>query len=258
MKTLEVVDVPAFAQIESEGITLGKLVAKDIRNAEVFKRHGLDFCCGGKKSLKQACEEIDLDIAIIEKELHAATQTQSSKASFDFNRWGLDFLADYIFNEHHQYWYDEEPVISDLLKKVVNHHGATHPELRKLDTLFATIQQALNVHFAKEEQIIFPHIKNLVEAKKTSTPLKQDVINDIEGPLQMMEAEHEAAGDLLEQVRRITNNYTPPADACNSFTLLYHKLSALEEDLHQHIHLENNILFVKAAKLEKELKDVCL
>lgn len=85
---------------------------------------------------------------------------------------GLDFLADYIFNEHHQYWYDEEPVISDQLKKVVNHHGATHPELRKLDTLFTTIKKELNGHFATEEQIIFPHIKNLVEVKKTGTPLK--------------------------------------------------------------------------------------
>ena len=128
-----------------------------------------------------------------------------------------------------------------------------HPFLQKLSAMFKTLQSELSAHFLKEEKIIFPHIKNLVNAKKTNTAPVMDGIDNIQTPLQVMEADHEAAGGLLAEMRALTNGYTLPADACNSFALLYHKMKALEEDLHQHIHLENNILFAKAAKLEKEL-----
>jgi regulator of cell morphogenesis and NO signaling len=241
-----------------EGPTLGELAAADIRKAEVFKKYGLDFCCGGKKSLKQACEENNLDAAKIEKELQEASQTRSTGTSFDFNRWGIDFLADYIYNEHHRYWYDEEPVISDLLKKVVSHHGPTHPELEKVASLYTTLRQELNAHFMKEERVLFPHIKELVRAKATRSFVMPTGIKNINEPLQMMEADHEAAGEILVELRKVTNDYTHPEDACNSFGLLYHKLKSLEEDLHQHIHLENNILFPKALLLHKELEKMNL
>ena len=237
---------------EEEGPTLGELAAADVRKAEVFKKFGIDFCCGGKKSLKQACEELKLDVAQVEKELNETVQ-QSRGTSFDFNRWELDFLSDYIYNEHHQYYYAEGPIIADLMQKVYNHHGASHPFLQKLSAMYKTLQSELSAHFLKEEKIIFPHIKNLVNAKKTNTAPVMDGIDNIQTPLQVMEADHEAAGGLLAEMRALTNGYTLPADACNSFALLYHKMKALEEDLHQHIHLENNILFAKAAKLEKEL-----
>jgi len=235
-----------------EGPTLGELAAADIRKAEVFKKYGLDFCCGGKKSLKQACEENNLDAAKIEKELREASETKSRNASFDFNRWSLDFLADYILNQHHQYWYDEEPVISDLVKKVVGHHGANHAELQNVASLYTTIKQELDAHFIKEERVLFPHIKELVRAKQSNT-VPAISIQNINEPLQLMEADHEAAGEILVELRKVTNDYTLPEDACNSFGLLYHKLKALEEDLHQHIHLENNILFPKSARLHEEL-----
>ena len=237
-----------------EGPTLGELAAADIRKAEVFKKYGLDFCCGGKKSLRQACEDKSLNITQVEQELQEALQQKPVSKGLDFNRWELDFLADYIYNEHHKYFYDEDPVIADLLDKVVAQHVDKHPFLKNVSAWYIRLQNELNAHFLKEEKIIFPHIKDLVLAKKTNTQPKEDGINDISGPLQMMEAEHEVAGEILEQINGITNYYTPPADACNSFNLLYQKLKALEEDLHQHIHLENNILFPKAAKLEKELK----
>ena len=236
-----------------EGPTLGELAAADMRKAAIFKKYGLDFCCGGKKSLKQACEEKHLNPVEIEKELLEISQTTSRNAAFDFNRWSIDFLADYILNEHHQYWYDEEPVIADLLKKVVHHHGAKHPELQSVYQLFTTLQQELNEHFMKEERVLFPHIKALVKAKQTNT-FPATSIKNINEPLQMMEADHEAAGEVLVELRKVTNDYTLPLDACNSFGLLYHKLKALEEDLHQHIHLENNILFPKAALLHKDLQ----
>jgi len=234
-----------------EAPTLGELAASDIRKAEVFKKYGLDFCCGGKKSLKQACEEKNLDASVIEKELLEVSQG-TRKASFDFNKWQLDFLADYIFNEHHQYWYSEEPVISQLVYKVAGHHGEHHPFLIRVSELYTTLKHELNTHFMKEEKVLFPHIKQLVKAKPTATA-PDTFIENINQPLEMMEADHEAAGELLAEIRKITNDYTLPLGACNSFGLVYHKLKSLEEDLHQHIHLENNILFPKAARLHKEL-----
>jgi regulator of cell morphogenesis and NO signaling len=218
----------------------------------VFKKYGVEICCGGKKSLRQACRENNLDIAEIEKELIKAT-TESRNVNFDFNRWEIDFLADYIYNEHHRYWYDEEPVISELVQKVVSHHGATHPELNRVADLYSTLKDELTGHFLKEEQILFPHIKELVKAKLMHTSPISIGIQNIDEPLQMMEAEHEAAGGMLAALRKVTRDYTLPVEACNSYGLLYHKLKSLEEDLHQHIHLENNILFPKAALLHKEL-----
>jgi len=237
-----------------KGATVGELAAADIRKAEVFKKYGIDFCCGGKKTLKQACVELSLDANKIEKELQQVTeQVEGRSKSFDFNRWSADFLVDYIYNEHHLFYYDERPVIADLLEKVTNHHGPKHPELFKVQELYNKLQQELNAHFFKEETVLFPHIKNLVQAKKTMSFPMPLGINNIEQPVHAMEEEHEEAGAILRAINEATNNYTPPADACKSFSLLYHKLKNLEEDLHQHIHLENNILFPKAAALEQDL-----
>lgn len=235
-----------------EGETVGQIAAKDIRKAEVFKKYGIDFCCGGKKSLKQACEEVGVDAAVVEAELNSTKEPL--RGDKDFNRWEPDFLADYIYNQHHLYYYDEAPVIGDLLTKVANHHGATHPELQTVYTLFVKLAQELNSHFMKEEKVLFPFIKAVVAAKRTGNT---DDLHDqfsIQGPVQMMEADHDAAGGILEALKNATNNYTAPEGACNSFQLLYRKLRELDEDLHQHIHLENNILFPKALKLEKELR----
>jgi regulator of cell morphogenesis and NO signaling len=245
--------------VDEKGTTVGALAAADIRKAEVFKKYGIDFCCGGKKTLKQACAELNLDATKIEKELQQASeQVEGRSKSFDFNRWSADFLVDYIYNEHHQFYYDENPVIAELLEKVANHHGANHPELFKIEELYRKLQQELNAHFLKEERVLFPHIKNLVQAKKTMTFPMPLGINNIEQPVQMMEEEHEEAGTILRAINEATNNYTPPADACKSYSLLYHKLKNLEEDLHQHIHLENNILFPKAEALEQDLKKLQL
>jgi len=234
-----------------EGLTLGALAAADIRKAEVFKKYGLDFCCGGKKSLKQACEENNLDISIIEKELLEVSQG-GRKTGFEFNSWQLDFLTDYIYNQHHQYWYNEEPSISELVQKVADHHGAHFNELLSVRELYKTLRHELNTHFLKEEKVLFPHIKQLIEIQR-NTSQGETILEDIDEPLQMMEADHEIAGELLGEIRKVTDNYSIPSGACNSFRLLYHKLQSLEEDLHQHVHLENNILFPKAALLHKQI-----
>jgi len=235
-----------------EGETVGQIAAKDIRKAEVFRKYGIDFCCGGKKSLKQACEEKGLLLADIEIALEGARAT--AKIVENYDRWSPDFLADYIFNKHHQYYYDEAPVIYELVMKVANHHGERYPELLQVYKLYTNLSKELDEHFAKEEKILFPFIKALVLSKQTGNVQEVQSQFSLSAPIQMMETDHEAAGEILAELSAVTNQYTPPQDACNSFQFLYQKLKELDEDLHQHIHLENNILFPKALAMEKELR----
>jgi regulator of cell morphogenesis and NO signaling len=234
------------------GETIGEIAAKDLRKAEVFKKYGIDFCCGGKKSLKQVCEEKGLDVAMIESELENPGQTVSS--ANDYNRWQPDFLADYIYNQHHLYYYDELPVLKGLITKVMQHHGDNHPELKQLYVLFGQLVQELDTHFMREERVVFPFIKALVLAKRNGNFEALNSQPSLTEPIQLMEADHEAAGEILAEMQEISANYTTPADACNSYQYLFQKLKELDEDLHQHIHLENNILFPKALKLDKELR----
>lgn len=255
MKTLSEKETKSNIIINDQP-TLGEIAASDVRKAEVLKKYGFDFCCGGKQTLRQACKELNIDAAQVRKELYDIPQQQSRSNSFDFNRWEPDFLADYIYNEHHKYYYDEAPLIAGLMEKVVNHHATSHPFLQNLSALYSTLQNELSAHFFKEERVLFPLIKQLVDARRQNIVLQQNDIINLAAPLKAMEADHEAAGGLLAQIRSITTNYTLPANACNSFKLLYDKLIALEEDLHQHIHLENNILFAKALLLEKELLNI--
>jgi regulator of cell morphogenesis and NO signaling len=231
--------------------TIGELVAADIRNADVFKKYGIDFCCGGRKSLREACAEKQLDLSLLEKALKATGEVNDDKISFSFHKWKLDFLADYIYNQHHQYWYNEEPGISQIVEKVAGHHGKQHPALNRVRFLYQILREELNLHFSKEEQVLFPHIKQLSLAEQTNQrPVTS--LQNIDEPLAMMQADHEGAGELLRQIREAANDYQLPANACNSFAFMYHKLQSLEADLHQHIHLENNILFPKASVLHKK------
>lgn len=248
---------PQWWQVEIKkneaGMTVGELAARDIRKAEVFKKYGIDFCCGGKKTLKQACEELNLDAAVVEVELDNSQKAPAKGFDNDFDRWQPDFLADYIYNQHHIYYYDEGPVIADLCDKVVARHGDHFRHLYEIKDLYKVLQGELNTHFMKEEKVLFPFIKALVKAKRSDDFSDLNQFPSIKEPVQMMEADHEAAGEILVKIRKAANNFENPEEACNSFQLLYKKLADFEADLHQHIHLENNILFPKALKLEKEV-----
>lgn len=237
-----------------KGETVGEIAAKDLRKAEVFKKYGIDFCCGGKKSLKEVCNEKGIDPAAIEAELDAAQEGAAVSAANDYSRWQPDFLADYIYNQHHIYYYEEMPVITDLMAKVKARHGAHFPELTTLSSFLSQLTSELDSHFIKEERVVFPFIKAMVQAKRTGNFEALNSQPSLTEPVRMMESEHETAGDMLAQIQKLTNDYTPPSDACNSFQFLYKKLKALDEDLHQHIHLENNLLFPKALAMEKELR----
>jgi regulator of cell morphogenesis and NO signaling len=231
--------------------TVGELAAQDYRKVEVFKKHGVDFCCGGKKSLSKVCKEKGINQAELEKELHLA-ETSGKLPSQDFGSWELGFLADYIVQTHHKYVIRAMPLIFEYTQKVSKVHGHQHPEAVEAAALFVQVIDELNRHMMKEENVLFPYIKQLSESK-ISGKASQPSFGTVKNPVRMMEHEHDVVGKLMEKIRKITVNYSVPADACNSFRYAYAKLQEFEEDLHQHIHLENNILFPKAIQLEQEL-----
>lgn len=231
--------------------TIGDLVTNDFRKAEVFKKYGLDFCCGGKKTLTKACKEKGLDVVQIEKELHEIDITTNT--THDYNTWDIGFLAEYILNTHHKYVKQAIPVIYEYTQKVASVHGENHPEAVKIAEKFLIIADELNRHMRKEEEILFPYIKQLAEAKNNGMKIGPSPFGTVGNPINLMEQEHELVGELFHDISELSSNYTPPADACTTYKLSYAKLKEFEDDLHQHIHLENNILFPKAIELEKEL-----
>src|ERR1035437_6625958 len=231
--------------------TLRQIAAKDLHKAQIFKKHGLDFCCGGKKTVKQACAEKGLDVTVIEKELQQIDKTATMRP-LPYNEWTLDFLADYIVNTHHTYVKKSLPDLRAYSAKVAKVHGEHHPELLPIHQLVEAVNAELTPHMVKEEQILFPYIKELVASKNNSQSLTPSSFGSVSGPINMMEMEHEMVGKNLEEIKTLSNNYTLPQDACASYSLLYRMLAEFEDDLHTHIHLENNILFPKALELEKE------
>ena len=232
--------------------TIGELVAEDFRKAEVFSQFGIDFCCGGEKSLKQACEEKGLDKGEVETAL-AEVETRPLSSQQNYKNWELDFLTDYIVNTHHKYVKESLPMLHDVSVKVAEVHGGSHPEMHTIASLFAAVAEELSGHMQKEEQILFPLIKELAFAKHQNAPLESSSFASVENPIKMMEAEHVSAGRNMDMIHELSNSYSLPEDACSSYRMLYNKLNEFEQDLHQHIHLENNILFPKAIQLEKEL-----
>ncbi|HRP58552.1 iron-sulfur cluster repair di-iron protein [Agriterribacter sp.] len=232
--------------------TLGEIAAKDLRKAEVFKKYGLDFCCGGKQTVKEACAEKGIDVTKVEKELQEADKNPTARP-LPYNDWGLDFLADYIVNTHHSYIRKTLPDIRAYASKVAQVHGAYHPELIPIQQLVEEVNKELSEHLVKEEKILFPFIKELVMAKDRSQSPRAVQFGSVQNPIHMMEAEHETAGRCMEEIRTLSNNYALPGDACASYSLLFKMLDDFEEDLHIHVHLENNILFPKAIALEKRL-----
>ena len=231
--------------------TLGEIATKDLRKAEIFKKYGLDFCCGGKKTVRQACAEKGIDATKVEAELQSA-EVAAFTRPLPYNDWSLSFLADYIVNTHHSYVSKSLPELRTYATKVAKVHGAHHPELIPVRQLVEDINEELTGHMVKEENILFPFIKQLEAAKSNGKKVEPSGFGTVENPINMMEHEHEAVGKNLEKIRVLTNNYALPEDACASYKLLFKMLEEFESDLFIHIHLENNILFPKALKLEKQ------
>lgn len=232
--------------------SIGELVAKDYRKAEIFRKFGLDFCCGGHKTVKEACEKKGVNYIEVENELLKVEQQQNDNTE-NFNEWELDFLADYIINKHHKYVSSAVVLLNELSSKVARVHGDVHPELIEIERNYVQVANELTAHMQKEEVVLFPYIKQMVQNKRNGNPFEKSSFGTIKNPIHMMESEHVSAGECMESIRTLSNNFTLPSDACNSYRVLFGKLEEFEKDLHQHIHLENNILFPKAIQMEKEL-----
>lgn len=230
--------------------SIGELVAKDLRKAEVFKKFNIDFCCGGKKTLSQVCNDKQINIKDVESELEKLDSTSES-VSQNYNEWSLDFLVDFIINTHHKYVKNSLPILLEYTAKVAKVHGKEHLEVVAIYDLFKEASEELNLHMMKEETILFPYIKQLVNEKNSVN--EGCSFGTVKNPIRMMEHEHDIVGNIFKTIRELSNDYTPPEDACTTYKLSYKKLEEFENDLHQHIHLENNILFPKSIKLESEL-----
>lgn len=228
--------------------TLGQIAAQDLRKAEVFKKYGLDFCCGGKKTVKEACMEKGIDPALVEQELNQADKNPVTRP-LPYNEWTLDFLADYIVQTHHHYVRKALPDLVAYATKVASVHGGHHPELHDIRNLVLEVNTEMSSHMVKEEKVVFPYIKELV--RNNGQASQAEDFGSIQSPINMMEEEHEVVGKALEEIRALSNNFTVPADGCASYQLLFKMLEEFESDLHIHVHLENNILFPKALEAEK-------
>ena len=234
----------------TEENTVAEVVTNNIKTADVFKKHGIDFCCGGGISIKKACEKKNVSYEVLEQEL-SLINNPTSKA-YNYDSWKLDFLVDHIENIHHSYVEENTGLVLQYAAKVAKVHGHHYTEVLEINKLFNEVAKELASHMKKEELILFPFIKQLVKADKEGVKANQPHFGTVNNPIAMMEEEHENAGDILKEIKKLSNNYTPPEGACNTFKALYAKLEEFEQDLHQHIHLENNILFPKAILLEKK------
>ncbi len=232
--------------------TIGEFVADDYRTAQIFKKYNIDFCCKGNRSISEASAQKDIDAELIFKEIEAIKNSTVSESS-DYKAWPIDLLADYVEKRHHRYVEEKTPTIKAFLDKLCKVHGEKHPELFEITKIFNESAGDLAAHMKKEELILFPFIRKMVKAKITSQELSQPHFGTVENPIDMMMEEHTVEGERFVKIAELTNNYTTPADGCTTYNVTLAMLRDFEEDLHLHIHLENNILFPKAIALEKEL-----
>lgn len=233
-----------------EKITVGEYVTKDFRTAALFSKYGIDFCCKGNRTIEEVCHKKDMNADELLHEIEAVLATKNN-SGINFNSWPIDLLADFIEKKHHRYVAEKTPVLLQFLDKVSRVHGANHPELLEIHQLFKNSAEELEQHMKKEELILFPFVKNLVDAIITDKLMEQPHFGTVENPIAMMMHEHDAEGERFKRIAELSNNYTPPADACNTYKVTFAMLQEFEQDLHKHIHLENNILFPKTAVLER-------
>ncbi|HMU99359.1 MAG: iron-sulfur cluster repair di-iron protein [Bacteroidia bacterium] len=231
---------------------IGELVAKDYRTASVFKKYSIDFCCQGNRTIEEACEKKNIDTKKVLEDLVAMMESKSESTT-DYQSWPLDLLADYIEKKHHRYVQEKTLEIQPYLDKICKVHGERHPELLKIKEEFNASAGELAAHMKKEELILFPFIRKMTQAKMENIKVDAAHFGTVINPIQMMMDEHTVEGNRFRKIEELSNNYTPPQDACNTYRVSFSLLKEFEQDLHLHIHLENNILFPKAIEIEKEL-----
>jgi regulator of cell morphogenesis and NO signaling len=225
---------------------VGEVVADDIRAAHVFKKYGIDFCCGGGIAIADACSRNDVNVDNVLDDLAKALNTAPTE-TVNFDDWSAAELCDYIEEKHHSYVKEALPMLIAYADKVASVHGHHHPELIKMQGLVHALVAELDSHLMKEEKVLFPNIRQAVEDASHAENLP---FGQFEHPVQMMEQEHDHAGDVVKELRKISNNYFLPDYACNTWKAYFHLLTEFEDDLFMHIHLENNVLHGKARKMD--------
>lgn len=230
--------------------TVGEWVKEDYQRSEIFKKYGIDFCCHGDTSLQKACANQNINMESVIHELN--NSGHSLQHSLErYSDWDVDFLTEYIVQNHHKYIRKITPEISKYFNKVTQVHSANHPELKKMSSFFKVFSNELLAHLKKEEQFLFPFIKALAKNQKNNVDKSRTLFDTVKNPILRMLEEHDHAGNDIETLEDLSNHYTLPDDACASYRYLFNLLQEFEEDLHKHIHLENNILFPEAIKLEQ-------
>jgi len=229
-------------QMNFKTLTIGEIVANDFRASSVFKDAGIDFCCGGKKGLEEACLEKGIDPSEIEDELKALEISPIDESN-NFNAWDLDFLCDYITNTHHKFVKKNLPDLVFYTQKIASVHGANHPELKEIANLFDQINVELTQHLKNEEEVLFPAIKQALKSGNASAKAT------IKSEIDRMTGEHEFAGGAMDRINVLSKGYLVPSDGCNTYKVTYNLLEQFEDNLHVHVHLENNILYPKAIGL---------
>ena len=232
--------------------TVGRIAADAPATTREFEKLGIDYCCGGKRTLAEACAAAKIDV----DEVLARLEKSASSAPSTFSRnWGAEPLADLIYHinaTHHVFVRSECPRIEALAAKVASVHGSKHPELLAVQKVFSALAEELRIHLMKEEQILFPYVLRMEESVLAGEAAPPAMFGTVVNPIRMMMQEHDGAGDALRSLRSLTSDYALPDDACISYRTLFDALQGFEADLHQHIHLENNVLFPRAAKMEEE------
>lgn len=238
-----------------ENNIIGELVAQDYRAASVFKKYGIDFCCQGNRTIEDACKAKEIDASTVVTDLNEVNKV-TSESTIDYQSWPIDLMTDYIEKKHHRYVEEKTQEIKPYLDKICRVHGDRHPELFEINEHFNATVGELAAHMKKEELILFPFIRKMAKAKQENTKIDAPHFGTVQNPISMMMNEHTNEGERFRKIEALSNNYTPPLDACNTYSVTFALLKEFEQDLHLHIHLENNILFPKAIELENKLSNV--
>lgn len=237
----------------SDETIIGELVAENYVFASVFEKHHIDFYIHGNRSIATAAKENNIDSKELVEELETVGEA-SINPEEDYNNWSLDQLADHIQNTHHRFTEAKITELKPLLVTLVDKHSATNPEVIELQKVFEISAGDMASHMKKEELVLFPFIRKMIKTKKSHDQITVPHFGTVQNPVNMMLHEHDEQSKLLRRMIELTNNYSLPKNACDTFKTAYASLKAFDKDMHQHIHLENNILFPKAVALEKTLK----
>lgn len=227
---------------------VGQIVAADYSTARIFAGYGIDFCCHGETLLEEACNQAGVSVEEVLKVLENPKSVNHT--SSEFATWPLDLLIDYVLKIHHRYIRHRGPEILALLEKVESVHGVAHPELHELHALFVESLEDLEMHLQKEENVLFPYLLDLFEASEQGEFIGKMHCGTVENPIRVMRMEHEGEGNRYHHIGELTGQFTAPADGCSSYRLLMNELKDFVDHLYEHIHLENNLIFPRAVKLE--------